>query len=107
MAIRPPRAARRPRRTRLVRDIVIVMIVSAVVLLFGLRLLMELIGIETWTATWRVVDLPTGLLVDPLERVDSLAETPISDLSYASLIVAGLSFVGALIVLGTLANRRE
>jgi hypothetical protein len=107
MAIRPPRAARPPRRTRLVRDIVIVTIVSAVVLLFGLRLLLELIGIETWTATWRVVDLPTGLLVDPLERIGSLAETPVSDVSFASLIVAGVSFLAALIVLGTLANRRE
>lgn len=107
MAIRPPRAARRPRRTRQVRDIVIIAIVSTVVLLFGLRLVMALFGIETWTATWRLVDLPTSLIVEPLERVDALAETPFNDLSFASIIVAVLSFVTALIVFGTLANRRD
>lgn len=107
MAIRPPRAARRPRRTRLVRDLVVIAIVATVVLLFALRCVMALFGVETWTATWRLVNVPTGLLVSPLERVDAFAQTPIGDLTIATIVVSAISFVSALLVLGTLANRRD
>lgn len=107
MAIRPPRAARRPRRTRLVRDLVVIAIVSTVVLLFALRCLMAMLGIETWTAAWTLVDLPTGLLISPLERVDAFAQTPVGDLTVATIVVSAISFVAALVVLGTLANRRD
>lgn len=107
MAIRPPRAARRPRRTRLVQDLVVIAIVATVVLLFALRCLMAILGIETWTAAWQLVDRPTGLLVKPLERVDAFAQTPIGDLTVASIVVSAISFVAALVVLGTLANRRD
>jgi len=91
----------------MVRDLVIIAIVTTAVVFFGLRVVLALIGIETWTATWRLIDLPTGLIVEPLERVDALADTPISDVSLASLIVTVLTFVVALVVLATLANRRE
>jgi hypothetical protein len=107
MAIRPPRAARRPRRTQLVRDLVIVTIVATVVLLFALRCLMSLLGIETWTAAWKLVDTSTGLVVSPLERVDAFAETPIGDLSVATIAISVLVFVAALVILATLANRRD
>ncbi len=107
MAIRPPRGARRPRRTRLVRDLIVIAAVATVVLLFALRCLMALIGVETWTAAWRLVDIPTGLLISPLENVDSFAQTPAGDLTVATIVVSVFSFVVALIVLGTLANRRD
>lgn len=107
MAIRLPRAVRRPRRTRLVRDLVIIATVASIVLLFALRSLMAAIGIETWTAAWRLVNLPTGLLVTPLERIDALAQTPAGDLTVATIVVTAGSFVTALMVLGSLANRRE
>ena len=107
MAIRPPRAARRPRRTQLVRDLVIIAIVATVVLLFALRGLMSLLGIETWTAAWKLVDTPTGLVVSPLERVDAFAQTPVGDLTVATIVVSTFVFVAALVVLATLANRRD
>ena len=107
MAIRPPRATRRPRRSRLARDLAVIAVVVTVVILFALRCLMALLGIETWTAAWRVVDAPTGLLVSPLENLDAFAQTPAGDLTLATLIVTAISFVAALVVLGTLANQRD
>jgi hypothetical protein len=107
MAIRPPRAARRPRRTQLVRDLVIITVVATAVLLFALRCLMSLLGIETWTAAWKLVDLSTGLVVSPLERVEAFAQTPIGDLSVATIVVSAVVFVVALVILATLANRRD
>ncbi|MEX1159104.1 MAG: hypothetical protein WEC79_09270 [Thermomicrobiales bacterium] len=107
MAIRPPRATRRPRRSRLARDLIVVAIVATVVILFALRCLMALFGIETWTAAWRIVDAPTGLLVSPLENIEAFAQTPVGDLTLATLAVTAISFVAALVVLGTLANRRD
>ncbi len=107
MAIRPPRTTRRPRRTRLASDLTVIVVVVTVVLLFVLRLLMAAIGIETWTAAWNLVDLPTGLLVSPLENVDPFAQTPVGDLTIASIVISLAVFVGALVVLGTLANRRN
>lgn len=106
MAIRPPRAAKPPRRTRLVRDLIVIALVSTVVMLFGLRSVMAALGVETWTAAWTLVDLPTGLLVSPLENMDAFAQTPVGDLTVATITLAVISFVAALIVLGTLANRR-
>ncbi|HEX5167197.1 MAG TPA: hypothetical protein VFV93_17455 [Thermomicrobiales bacterium] len=107
MAIRPPRATRPPRRTRLVRDLVIIALVSLAVLLFGLRCLLAILGIETWTATWKLVDVPTGLLVAPLEKIDALTQTPIGDLTLATIIVSAVCFLAALVVLGSLANQRD
>jgi hypothetical protein len=107
MAIRPPRAARRPRRTQLVRDLVIITIVATAVLLFALRCLMSLLGIETWTAAWKLVDTSTGLVVSPLERAEAFAQTPIGDLSVATIVVSAVVFVVALVILATLANRRD
>ena len=107
MAIRPPRAARRPRRTQLVRDLVIIAIVATVVLLFALRCVMSLLGIETWTAAWKLVDTSTGLVVSPLERIDAFAQTPIGELSVATVVVSAVVFVAALVTLATLANRRD
>ena len=107
MAIRPPRAAHRQRRTRLVRDLVTIAIVSTVILLFGMRCILSLIGIETWTATWRLIDLPTGPFVTPLERLDAFAQTPVGDLTAATLAVSMVAFIASMIVLGTLANRRD
>jgi hypothetical protein len=107
MAIRPPRAARRPRRTQQVRDLAVISIVATIVLLFALRCLMEAIGIESWTAAWKLVDTPTGLLISPLERVDAFAQTPVGDLTVATIVVSTIAFIAALIVLATLANRRD
>jgi hypothetical protein len=90
-----------------VRDLVIIALVSLAVLLFGLRCLLALLGIETWTATWKLVDLPTGLLISPLEKVDALAQTPVGDLTLATIIVSAACFLAALLILGSLANRRE
>ena len=106
MAIRPPRAARKPRSSQLARDLVVIAIVATFVLLFLLRSLMSLIGIATWTGAWRLVDVPTGLLVGPLERIETLDQTPIGDLSIATLVVTVLVVVAGLVALGTLANRR-
>jgi hypothetical protein len=90
-----------------VRDLTIITIVSTIVLLFALRCLMALLGIETWTAAWKLVDAPTGLVVSPLERVDAFAEAPIGDLTIATIVIAASVFVAALVLLATLANRRE
>lgn len=82
-------------------------IVATVVLLFALRSVMALLGVETWTAAWRLVDIPTGLLVSPLETMDAFAQTPVGNLTVATMVVSVISFFAALLVLGTLANRRD
>lgn len=107
MAIRPPRAARRSPRTRLVRDLVIIAIVSTAVLLFALRCLMALLSLQTWTAAWRIVGIPTSLLIAPLERIDAFAQTLVGNLSVATILVSTACFVIALVVLGSLANQPE
>lgn len=76
-------------------------------LLFALRSVMALLGVETWTAAWRLVDIPTGLLVSPLETMDAFAQTPVGNLTVATMVVSVISFFAALLVLGTLANRRD
>jgi len=91
----------------LVRDLIVIAVVATGVLLFALRCLMAIIGVETWTAAWRLVDIPTGLLISPLESVEAFAQTPAGDLTVATIVVSALSFVVALVVLGTLANRRD
>ena len=89
------------------RDLVVITIVATVVLLFALRCLMALLGIESWTAAWTLVDTPTGLLISPLERIDALAQAPISELTVATIVVSSGSFIAALLILATLANRRD
>ncbi len=89
------------------RDLIVIAVVATGVLLFALRCLMAIIGVETWTAAWRLVDIPTGLLISPLESVEAIAQTPAGDLTVATIVVSALSFVVALVVLGTLANRRD
>ena len=89
------------------RDLVVITIVATVVLLFALRCLMALLWIESWTAAWTLVDTPTGLLISPLERIDALAQAPISELTVATIVVSSGSFIAALLILATLANRRD
>ena len=89
------------------RDLVVITIVATVVLLFALRCLMSLLAIESWTAAWTLVDTPTGLLISPLERIDALARAPISELTVATIVVSSVSFIAALLILATLANRRD
>ncbi|HYI15534.1 MAG TPA: hypothetical protein VEX37_09090 [Thermomicrobiales bacterium] len=91
----------------MVRDLVVITIVATCVLLFALRCIMSLIGIETWTATWKLVDAPTGLLISPLERVDALTQTPAGNLTVATILASAVFFVAALVVLATQANRRD
>jgi hypothetical protein len=107
MTIRPPRAARRRHRSRFARDLVIITGVSATVVLFGLRCLMAIFGIDTWTVAWTAVDLPTGLFIGPLEQIDFLKRNAISNLTFATLLSTIAAGVVALVALGTLANERE
>ena len=68
---------------------------------------MALFAVDSTTIAWRVVDRPTGLLIEPLERIEPLARTPIADLTIATLLVAVIVSLAALVTLGTLANRRD
>lgn len=106
MTVRLPRGhvPRRPRGRN--RDQLLCVAVSAVALVFGLRLIMAAFGIKTWTLGWRVVDLATGPVVAAFLRVPALRHTPVGRLTLADLVVALLAALAAMLVLASLANRR-
>jgi hypothetical protein len=81
-------------------------VVSAVAVAFGLRLIMAALSIKTWTLGWRVVDLVTAPVLEPFLRVPALRHPPLRHLTLADLLVALLAALAAMLVLATLANRR-
>jgi hypothetical protein len=81
-------------------------LVALTVILFGLRSLLAILSIAEWTTFWRVVAIPTDLLVRPLELLPELDRTLIGQLSAAELLATGAIGFGALFVLSSLALRR-
>lgn len=81
-------------------------IASACITLFGLRFLSALVGVKPWTTAWRVIDMPTGLIINPLSHIPVFDNTIISRLTVADVVafvvVAGI----ALVSLASLSLRR-
>lgn len=106
MAIRPPRQARPRRRPARQRDLLITVVASALIVAFGLRFLAALAGVQPWTSAWRVIAMPTDIVVDPLSRVPYLDSTIVSRLSVADTLAFLLVATLALLALASLSLRR-
>lgn len=106
MAIRPPRQARPRRRPARQRDLIITIIASTLITTFGLRFLAALIGVAAWTSAWRVVDMPTRLIVQSLAQIPYFDSEIVGRLTVAD--TAAVILVGALtlLALASLSLRR-
>jgi hypothetical protein len=107
MSIRPPRPVRPVRNTQLYRELAIVGIVCFLLVSFGLRAVLSLIGIHSWTIAWRVIEIPTMLIVEPLERWSVMQHSIIGQLTIGETAAFGVMAVVALITLASLANQRR
>ncbi len=107
MSIKPPRAARPSRNTVRWREFATVGLVSLLLILFVLRALLALLDIHTWTAAWRVVAIPTTVVIVPLQQLSILERTLVGRLMIAELLAALVVSVVAIIVLSSLANKRR
>lgn len=81
-------------------------IASALITVFGLRFLAALFGVEPWTSAWRVIALPTGVVVEPLSRIPYFDSTIVSRLTVADTIAFVLVATLALLALASLSLRR-
>ncbi|HRA31794.1 MAG TPA: hypothetical protein PL172_07730 [Thermomicrobiales bacterium] len=107
MAIRPPRQARPRSRPARRRDLLVTSVASAAIMLFGLRVISALFGVQPWTTAWRVVATPTNLLITPLGRVPHMDTAVISRLTTADIIAFVLVAVVALLAMASVSLRRE
>ena len=108
MALRPPT---RPRRrsnpfNRQLPDEAIGIIAGALLATMLARLLAQSLGLEQWTATWRVINVTTLWIIGPLELL-GIGDSPILVGSLRPMdVLAGLVVsVGALFLLATRSYR--
>jgi hypothetical protein len=107
MSIRPLRPARPVRNTPLYRELAIVGIVCFLLVSFGLRAVLSLIGIHSWTIAWRVIEIPTMLIVGPIERWSVMQRSIIGQLTIGEMAALGAIATVSLITLASLANQRR
>jgi hypothetical protein len=107
MTIRPPRPAPRRRSSEQVREAVIFLLTSFGIVIFWMRVLLALASVGPWTVTWRVVKIPTMILVAPLTQWEPLQRELLGRLIVAELLAAALVSGCALVLLSSLANRRR
>lgn len=107
MTIRPPRPVRPTRNVEPIRELAIVFAVSLALTMFGLRAALSILEIHPWTIAWRVVEMPTMLLVKPLERWELMQRSTIGRLSLAELFALIVVVIASMITLSSLANRRR
>lgn len=106
MAIRPPRQARPRRRPDRQRDLLVTVVASTLITVFGLRFLAALLGVEPWTSAWRVIRLPTGVVVEPLSRIPYFDSIIVNRLTVADTVAFVLVATVALLALASLSLRR-
>lgn len=107
MSIRPPRQARPRVRPTNQRDLVITFVASALIVVFGLRVLAAFFGVAPWTAPWSVIALPTDIIVRPVARIPFLDGTVINRLTIAEILAFMIVAGGALFALASLSLRRS
>jgi hypothetical protein len=107
MTIRPPRRISPRRAPADLRDRVVIGALSALLVVFWLRVVLASLSIDEWTAPARIVRLLTMPVIRPLRRTGLLDRHLAGQLLLAELLAALLVTVLALFVLSTLANRRR
>lgn len=107
MSIRPPRRARQRRDALRLRQYARVAGISLVVVIVALRVLMASVDVAPWTIAWRIVDLPTGPLVELPQRITLLRQSPLGRLTIADLLLALMTCAVALTLLSASALRRD
>lgn len=106
MAIRPPRPPRPRRRPDRQRDLLVTGLASTLIVVFGLRFLSALAGVEPWTSAWRALDGPTGLVVEPLSRLPYFDTTLANRLTVADTVAFVVLATVSLLTLASLSLRR-
>jgi hypothetical protein len=106
MSIRPPRPTRPRRPAQVRRELPIIIVTAAAIVVLGLRMLLAAFAVDEGTAAWRLVGRPTQPIVDLLERVEFMRRTPLGNLAIADLALAFAGAVAALFILASLVNRR-
>lgn len=81
--------------------------VVAVMLAFGLRVLMSLLGVEPWTATWELVALPTEPLVSLLSRAEPLTRIVTNRLTVGEVLASVIVVFAGLTYLASIALKRS
>ena len=85
----------------------ITFVASALIVLFGLRLLAALLGVAPWTAPWSVIAIPTDIIVLPLARIPFLDSTLVNRLTVAEILAFMIVAGGSLFALASLSLRRS
>jgi hypothetical protein len=106
MTIRPPKPTARRRSPDEVRDRLIIVAVSFLLVTVWMRALLALLAIETWTVSWRVVRLASLPLIAPLQRWQPLQRELGGHLTVAELVALVAVTVTALVTFSWMANRR-
>jgi hypothetical protein len=81
-------------------------LVAAALVVFALRLLLALFGVEEWAIGWQIVDAPTGLLVSPVARLEPFDRVVAGRLTLADLAVALVVLIVCMFALSALVVRR-
>ena len=79
----------------------------AVILAFGLRALMALLGVEAWTAAWEIVAFPTDPVISLITRAEPLARTVTNRLTTGELLAFVVVALAGPTYLASLALRRD
>lgn len=107
MAIRPPRRTHKRQSRHQIRDAAAAVIVSGVVLAFGLRMLLAMLGVEPWAVAWEIVAVPTDPLLSLIRSIDLLAKPFVNHLTPADVLAFVLVAFAGLTALASIALRRE
>jgi hypothetical protein len=105
LALRLPRGPRPRRPAARRRDLLAASVAAAALVVFGLRIVMAALNVRTWTLGWRVINLPTAPFVGLARRLHPLAHVLVGHLTLADVLVAGLAWLAAMLVLAAAANR--
>lgn len=106
MSIRPPKASRPTRNSARWRENAVVGLTALALVAFGLRAVLALIDIQSWTIAWRVVSALTSVFIVPLEQWSPMNRTLAGNLTVADALAVLIVAVVSIIVLSSLANQR-
>jgi hypothetical protein len=82
-------------------------VASSAIVLFVLRAALRIVGVRPWVTGWEIVNLPTGLVVGPMERVHVLQQNIVNQLTVADAIALVVVVVAAMLILASVAVRRS
>lgn len=108
MALRPPEPRRSRRRTSgATPDALRCSVAAFLLVLMGLRVSMALLGVASWTISWRIVAWTSAPLVWPVHRLSGLRTQTINALTVGELLAALVVGIIAAYLLASLTVREN